>query len=146
MNTSAYTDINFFKSIQSTAENYNISISKVFRDLLDITSSKITKIKITGILTEYQHKDSYTRKVLHYCPDVNQFETYSEIRQKLKISVSKLAFIGFILFWNELLEKYEKTKNYKCPKLDLVNYESFRSEFKESLIYFKKRLNIIQIE
>ncbi len=142
MNTSAYADIKFYKKVTKAAGKYHLSISRIFRDLLDLTCRRISPALIKGMLTEYQRHKPESWERLHFCPNEEQIEVYSNIRQKLKISVSKLAFFGFLLFWEELLEIYETKTGIPLNENDISNYEEFKSTFTTFLPYIIKRLNI----
>ncbi|MBN1501649.1 MAG: hypothetical protein JW982_15935 [Spirochaetes bacterium] len=147
MNTSANVDLKFFSEICRAADEFNLSVSAVFRDIASLTIHRIKSEKVTGMITEYQDKNPGNWMTVHYSLHPDDIELFTIARQKYKISISKIAFIGFILFWHLLIEKYtNRDKNKSVSTLNLKsfldNYEEYKSNLIEKIEYFKKRINV----
>ncbi|MBN1499354.1 MAG: hypothetical protein JW982_04335 [Spirochaetes bacterium] len=140
MNTSAYVDGKFFDEIQKAAQEFNQSESKIFKDITEMAIYGIKSGQISGILTEYQDHNPERWEILHYDLNSEEIELFSTTRQKYKISISKLAFAGFLLFWKILLLKYADKLEKKYNIKNFCSYDKFCYVYSELILYFKKRL------
>ncbi|MBN1498882.1 MAG: hypothetical protein JW982_01890 [Spirochaetes bacterium] len=146
MNTSAYVDIVFYEEIVIAAQKFNLSMSGIFKDLMCIVLKEAIPGRITGKLTEYQNHVTAGWETLHYSLDSREVEIYSGSRQKLKISISKLAFIGFILFWKKLIKKYEKERGYQKTENIFSSYDKYIKKMGFLKPVFIKRLKLVKLE
>ncbi|MBN1499355.1 MAG: hypothetical protein JW982_04340, partial [Spirochaetes bacterium] len=104
--TSANMDGEVFDSINKTAAFYNIKSEKIFIDLITLLLNSANCSHILNLLTEYQDHSPKNWETFYYSLDENEIEIFSKARQKYKISISKLAFMAFVVFWKSLLLRY----------------------------------------
>ncbi|MBN1501107.1 MAG: hypothetical protein JW982_13180 [Spirochaetes bacterium] len=95
MNTSLNIDKNFHDEVKSTAVKFSKPGSAIIKDLLVLTINNVNCNHYRGKLTEYQDHQSCGWETLYYIVDENEVEMLGIARQKYKVSISKLAFIGF---------------------------------------------------
>ncbi|MBN1500274.1 MAG: hypothetical protein JW982_08965, partial [Spirochaetes bacterium] len=93
-NTSANVDGVFYDELYLASRQTGISSVKIFKDLIVMVISGSELGKITGVLTEYQDHSPERWENFYYSLNELEIEKFSKARQKYKISVSKLAFIG----------------------------------------------------
>ncbi|MBN1500348.1 MAG: hypothetical protein JW982_09335 [Spirochaetes bacterium] len=144
--TSANMDERFFVEIKNFSSRFNVLPETVFKDILLIVTEAAGCGRIIGVLTEYQDHVPEKWLTFYYSLDANEIEQYSSARQKYKISISKLAFIGFVLFWKALLFRY--SERLKIATIDII-YNSYGEYNKKVQIYaskFRIRMKIKQKE
>ncbi len=141
--TSANIDIDFACELNAASVKFQTSEMIIFKDIVDITIHEFNSGRVIGILTEYQDHSPENWETLYYSLDAEQIERFSKARQKYKLSVSKIAFIGFLLFWKILLLKYIERLKMSNFKINFHSYDNFRLKLHNLVIYFHKRLNII---
>ncbi|MBN1500853.1 MAG: hypothetical protein JW982_11885 [Spirochaetes bacterium] len=144
--TSANMDIIFFNKLNEASCLFDISCKTIFKDLIKTVKQNIHCKKISGILTEYQNHSPECWKKFNYSLDNNEIEIFGLLRQKYKISISKLAFIGFILFWELLMHKYKERLKLTIPKEIIFSYLKIQEKFKYLIPVFRKRLEISKLE
>ncbi len=144
--TSANVDYKFFNALSFAAAKYNKTQEQIFKDLVELVIQAIQCGHVTGILTEYQDHKPEHWETLYYSIDENEIEIFGTSRQKYKLSISKLAFIGFLLFWRLLLLKYMNKLFNSENCYDFNSYDEYRKLLSNYVVYFKKRLNLIQKE
>ncbi len=142
--TSANVDAVFHKEICMLQIRFHKSRSAILKDIIELTIAEIKCGRVKGILTEYQDHCPEKWETVYYTLDEEEIEIYSSARQKYKISISKLAFIGFLLFWRLLIQKYSETlfTNNQKIELSLINYEQYKTILNNFVKYFQKRLMI----
>ncbi|MBN1501317.1 MAG: hypothetical protein JW982_14250 [Spirochaetes bacterium] len=143
--TSANIDSFFLDNIITVSSRFRLSGSEIFKDLVQLTINQIKSKKTSGILTEYQDHKPENWKTLYYSLNTEEIELFTAARQSHKISISKLAFIGFLLFWKLLIFIY-KNKYLKKHEISLYSYIKYQKKLQNFIIYFKKRINLIQKE
>ncbi len=140
--TSANVDEKFFYEICLAAEKYNLTRNEIIKDIIKLTIKAIQSGRISGKLIEYQNHSPNDWETIYYTLDENEIELFSASRQKYKISISKLAFIGFILFWKQLIQMYSKNITKLLKDGFFINYDEYRKKMAYLVPYFKKRLCI----
>ncbi len=133
MHTSANVDGNVFDEIGSAAIKFAYTESKIFKDAAKLGAQAIKCGLVIGRLTEYQDHCPERWEKLDYSVSAEEIEFFTSARQKYKISVSKLAFIGFLFFWDVLMLKYADKLCRKVLKFELRSYEEYRKLFKEKM-------------
>ncbi len=144
--TSANMDGDFFDELNRVSDKFNISNEKIFKDLIDMISQSITCGLVKGMLTEYQDHCPERWETLYYSLSDEEIENFTKARQKYKVSISKLAFMGFVLFWRLLLLRYSERLKTSNLKEDFNSYVQYFTKCKIYTENFKKRLEIVQIE
>ncbi len=144
--TSANMDGNLFDQISEAGDQFNIQADTIFKDLLEITKQNIHSEHVYGLLTEYQNHSPERWEKLHYALNEEEIEKFGKMRQKYKMSISKLAFVGFVLFWELLMFIYKERLKESIPADFFCSYREVREKFESYIPYFTKRLNIIQRE
>ncbi|MBN1501744.1 MAG: hypothetical protein JW982_16410 [Spirochaetes bacterium] len=144
--TSSNIDENFFEELLNASQRFGRNRSIIFKDITSLAIHAVQCGHVSGILTEYQDHKPTAWKKLFYTVDENEIELFTISRQKYKISVSKLAFIGFLLFWHLLMQKYAKKLYGKKIEINLNSYNEYKQKMSEHIKYFKKRLNIVLLE
>jgi hypothetical protein len=144
--TSAYVDSCIYFEIQSISTKFGISNSKIAKDLILIAINSFNSGKVFGSLTEYQNHKPVSWERLYYQLNIDEAEFFSISRQKFKISISKLLFIGFSLFWKQLVYKYKNRISKVKIKIKMNSYDRFTLLYSDYISYFKKRFKIIKKE
>lgn len=142
--TTANIDSVFYLQLKTASKQFGHTEMKIFKDLINMTVYAAKCGLISDKLTEYQNHHPESWKTLYYSLTAEEIECFTKSRQKFKISISKLAFIGFLLFWRLLLLKYSE-KLYSV-EIDFNSYKKYSDKFTDLIIYFKNRLEIIQKE
>lgn len=140
--TSANVDGDFYDELENTAKNFNMHIDNIYKDLIAITKQNIHCEHVLGLLTEYQNHRPERWETVYYSLDTNEIEIYGKLRQKYKISISKLAFIGFVLFWDLLMYIYQERLKKQGAEELLFSYRKTREKFVKLVPIFIKRLEI----
>ncbi len=144
--TSANLDGDFYGELIDASNLFNIPESTIFKDLLDIVIKNNNCCHVYGLLTEYQNHAPETWEKLNYSLTEDEIEVLGKAKQKYKMSISKLAFIGFILFWELLIYSYKIRLKMNTAKDYSCSYITIKEKFKKLIPYFMKRLNIIKKE
>ncbi|MBN1498557.1 MAG: hypothetical protein JW982_00240 [Spirochaetes bacterium] len=140
--TSANMDGKFYDVINYTGCKFNISKEKIFKDLIKLLLKNAKCSAFTNILTEYQDHSPDHWETFYYSLSPEEIETFSKARQKYKLSISKMAFIAFVLFWKKLLNKYENVTESFKKKVTFNSYDSYFNKIQRYAVKFKKRLDI----
>ena len=145
MRSSLNVDISVFYSMNEISDHLNITMSDLAKEILFYTINTFNSEKTVGLLTEYQNHNPDQWKCLDY--NMNQYEadTFASARLKFRMSVSKILFIGFMLFGNIVVSLIKKRFGIKVKK-EAHSYEGLLNLYGHLLPYFKKRLNLIQKE
>lgn len=141
--TSANMDSDFYNDIFEASKEFNITEQQIFKDLLNLTTQNSNCGNISGILTEYQSHSPEKWETFYYSLNNNEIESFGKHRHKYKVSISKLAFMGFVLFWKLLIFTYLDRLKIPNRKIKFYSYSKY---YKKTIIYveqFKKRQNII---
>ncbi len=134
--TSANMDGDVFDNISDVSANFNISENTIFKDLIGLLINA-SKCELPIIrLTEYQDHSPERWETFYYSLDNDELEIFSKARQKYKISISKIAFIAFVLFWEELIFIYTE----RLSKSKEIFFFNSYVEFLEKKKYMKKNL------
>ncbi len=144
--TSANVDVDFYNELLTASERYDIRDNIIFKDLINLTKQHVKSDHVIGLLTEYQNHKPEQWEKLHYGLNEDEIENFSKMRQKYKISISKLAFIGFILFWELLMRIYEERLKPNIPQDFLYSYQKIKEKFQNLAPKFILRLKIVQKE
>ncbi len=142
--TSANLDGDFYDDLKELSELFSIHESTIFKDLIEITEQHFKCNHVYNQLTEYQNHSPERWEKLHYSLDQSEIEKIGKARQKYKISISKLAFIGFLLFWELLIFIYKERLKKSIDINFLDSYQEKREKFKKHIPYFLNRFNILQ--
>ncbi len=146
LKTSANVDAEFYKELVKASKRFNKTEEQMLKELICLAIQAFRCGHVKGILTEYQDHSPESWEKLYYSLDEEEIEIFGIARQKYKISVSKLAFIGFVLFWRLLLLKYEEKLDSIAVRYDFNSYDKYCSILKKFKEYFLIRLNILQKE
>ncbi|MBN1501326.1 MAG: hypothetical protein JW982_14295 [Spirochaetes bacterium] len=144
--TTANVDADFFDKICEISGLYGISESRIFKDLIKLTVKNNCRIRVFGILTEYQNHSPLLWKKLNYSLNPEEIEDFTIIRQKYKISISKFAFIGFLLFLDLLIFIYKERLKKPFNQKILNSYFEIQKKYTKLSNEFRIRLDIIQKE
>lgn len=143
--TSLYIDTRVLDNIMEISDNFNIDIAVIAKDLIKLSIKKA--YSFDGIkLAEYQNHESPGWDRLYYYLDDDEVDLFASARKELKFSVSKLLFVGFLLYLKDLIFRYEYRLKIRFYKTKLHNYAVFCEIFKYYLLVLKKRFRIIQNE
>ncbi len=137
-------DGDFFDKLNEASAELNISSQKIFKDLIDLISHAAKCGYITGMLTEYQDHSPERWETFYYSLEDDEIEEFMKVKQKYKISISKLAFMAFVLFWKLLLLRY--SEKLLKSKTKTNSYEECCQKFKIYEGKFKMRLEIQHLE
>lgn len=141
--TSAYVDTKVAEEIKQFAEENNKKVNRVIIDLIKLTIKSMKLCNISDYLTEYQNHKPNSWQRLNYYIENSDIDLIFKIRQHCKISISKLLFIGFLLFWNKLLKIYKKDKTISN---ELNSYAIIQFLYIEFINIYTKRFTFIQLE
>ncbi len=146
MNTSANVDGDFYDSIVQLSKITSVSVSDIYKEILKmmIKSSKLRYV--AGRLSEYQNHSPERWEKLHYSLNEEEIELISNARQNFKISISNLAFAGYLLFWNVIVEKLLKKSKKSNIENILRTYDEYKEKLANYCSYYKKRLKVIKKE
>ncbi|MBN1499728.1 MAG: hypothetical protein JW982_06225 [Spirochaetes bacterium] len=144
--TSANVDCDLYENLLKASVYYNLKSDIIFKDLIKISEKYIRQKQVLNRLTEYQDHSPEKWEILHYSLNMDEIEYYGQTRQKLKISISKLAFIGFILFWDLLMFSYKERLKISINRNFVYSYIEIKKKYLILIPYFIKRLDIIQKE
>ncbi|MBN1501302.1 MAG: hypothetical protein JW982_14175 [Spirochaetes bacterium] len=144
--TSANIDGYFYDQIRKAAAIFNINEKIIFKDLICIIITSADCGYITNSLTEYQDHSPQKWETIYYQLDAVEIETFLKARLKYKISISKLAFIGFVLFWNLLLYRYAERIKTSTNEIFSHSYFNFSNKYDHFKEYFEKKFKIIRKE
>ncbi len=144
--TSANMDGDFYDELYRAAENFNISSQNIFKDLIDMISQSTNCGLVTGMLTEYQDHSPERWETLYYSLSDDEIEFFTKVRQEYKVSISKLAFMAFVLFWKLLMFRYaERLIKFKV-KFNFNSYDQYYCKFENYKEKYRKRLEIVKKE
>lgn len=141
--TSANMDGSFFDSIIEKAELFKLTHQQIFKDLINLLLDSAGCEHVFNLLTEYQDHTTDRWETFYYTLDDREIEVFSIARQKYKISISKLAFMAFVLFWDTLLLRYSMRLTNKKTDYSQNSYTEITKKFQRYREKFIKRLNII---
>ncbi len=140
--TSANIDGEYFDELSKAAKIFHISENSIYKDLIELTKQNMHCGHLKGKLTEYQDHNPKRWETLYYSLNEDEIEIFGKLRQKYKISISKFAFIGFVLFWDLLMLIYKNRLKIIIPKDFWYSYGEFKEKIKILIPIFLKRLNI----
>ncbi len=141
--TSANVDVDFYDKLIVASEIFNITEDVIFKDLIQITKQYSNIGYVHGLLSEYQDHSPDSWETLYYSLNENEIEEYGKARMKYKISTSKLAFIGFCLFWELLIFMYKERLKKSIKKDFFYSYKKFKEKYLNHIEYYIIRLNIL---
>lgn len=146
MHTSASINSNFDSIISHYSHYYNISKSHIFIIIIKKIISNINCLPVKNILIEYQRNNGPINKKIDYYVDEKLYSKLILLRNKHRISISLLAFAGFLFFWDEIIESLDK--NQFSEKIITIfysiflSYVDFKSKYSEYCLYLQNRLGI----
>ncbi len=143
---SANVDGEFYDELREIGEILNLNPDDIYKDLIELTKQNMHCKHVTGLLTEYQNHSPERWETLYYCLNEDEIEVYGKLRQKYKISISKFAFIGFILFWDLLLYIYKERLKKNNFNVLFCSYRKIKEKFRKLVPIYLKRLGIPQKE
>ena len=148
METKFFTSLNSDSFVKMEIENfckkYNYSKNLVIINLIKEVINNFNSGAIVTALTEYQdHKPVSWSKIDYYLSSQDN-EIFGQARQKYKLSISKMLFIGFMLFWKKFV--YIFKERLKKTEISFGSYDEFRKKYFTLIEYFNKRMNFIKKE
>ncbi|MBN1499252.1 MAG: hypothetical protein JW982_03810 [Spirochaetes bacterium] len=146
LNTSANMDGYFYDEITIASKIHKIKSTLIFKDLIMMINDEICCGKISGMLTEYQNHPAERWETFYYSLNSEEIDILSNARHKYKISISKLAFMAFVLFWDALLFRYADRLKMTRSAIDQNSYVKNDNKYKCFTDIFTKRLQIKQKE
>ncbi len=115
--------LNIDADVKSIITNYSaisrISMSTIVKLLLKKVDKKYRKNPFMPGLIQYQrHTPDNGFEKLHYLLDRKEKDQFELMRARYKISISYLVLIGFLLFFDDLVNELSNLNNTDCVKLD----------------------------
>lgn len=135
-NTSVSVKYEIFEILKEFCNSYEVSRSKIIRKLLKKGLKKIDSIAVDSILVEYQERTGIKCRIMHYSVDPYLCKNLSKVRDRYRISISKILCASFFLFWESIVE--EITGENISDKFN--SYEKILKNSIPLIIYFGERL------
>ncbi len=139
--TSMNIDSTLMEQLDEICKQYGISRSDLIKLILKCVCKKYQVLKSATGLTRYQKQQKgHKWKCVRIDFSEEECALFFQTRFKYRVSVSKLLFIGFVLFLDEILEELNGNDKEKSPisnsytleRLDLLPY------MYEEVIFFGK--------
>ncbi len=141
-------NINFliFRKIELISKDLNISKATLIREIIKYTCLNYHARKNMNGLTRYQKSRKNTKwKCFRLKFSEDECRLFFKCRFLYRVSVSKMLFVGFILFLDEVVEKIKKGEISEKNIKKVNCYTSLRKELlifiKDEMILFKKYKN-----
>lgn len=135
--TTLYINNKVKEEIKKAAEQSGKSECFLIKEILKKVIFISKNSEIRNRLTSYQDKNNQQYEHFRYRLNDDEHKEFNNARQRLNISISKLLFIGFILFFKKIIKKYLK----KCSEKKWYNYTTINSLYKYLVIDFCKEIN-----
>lgn len=146
MRSTLNVDSSLFFYLMQQCENIDITLSDFAKEIISYTINSFNSGEVKGLLTEYQDHNPDEWKNLDYNLNDEEARIFGNARLKYKISISKMLFVGFLLFGEIVLSKIKKRLMVEDEKEKPHSYEEVLLFYNYLVPYFKKRLNITQKE
>lgn len=144
--TTANVDIFIYQKINDFVYDNNLKFSKIITDIILLTIELLgKKNNRCEKLSEYQNHESTGWEKAHYELDGKQVDIVLSARFRLRISISKLLYIGVLLFWREIV-KMILGEDEGMNEVILDSYPKIFQIYKNNIEDLKKRFKIIQKE
>ncbi|MBN1500613.1 MAG: hypothetical protein JW982_10675 [Spirochaetes bacterium] len=136
-----------YAELKSICSSYNISMSFLVKAVLKMVYANLEITADSSGLTRYQEKlPAKFWKCFHIEFSENECRDNFNCRGRYRISLSKLFFVGALLFLDKIIEELsgnsENKEKMKYSYTALVN--KFLKILKKEIIIFKK--NIVKLE
>ena len=128
------------QEINKAAEFYDVTRIYLVKKIIKKIDIFYNKIHIWGKLKMYQdHSPDKGWKCFHYQLSNEECDLFANVSHRLKISISKLILIGFVLFFKQILRKLEKRNNSEkiIYSYTLLNYKYYYI-VQKSVYYLEK--------
>lgn len=137
-------DVRILEQIRKFSKETALSQSEIVRKVLKKVVSSTTELKFSTGLNHYQdHTAEEGYKLIHINFDEDEIWMIKSASLRLKLSVSKMLFLGFIFWFKVLMKSMKKAGNKITSNLIdsytfLTNSIGFYSFFKYT--FLKERL------
>ncbi|MBN1500259.1 MAG: hypothetical protein JW982_08890 [Spirochaetes bacterium] len=112
LNTSIYIDIELLERLTIFSAALKIQLNSLITQILLKTAAHYKYNYRENRLIEYQENTGNQNFIpIHVKFTEMENEIFQEARFNYKISISKLLFLGFLLFFNEIAKKFKDKKN-----------------------------------
>ncbi len=143
LSTSINVKKDFMSELREISEKYHISISELIKRILHHVYRHLNKKIIINELTHYQKKDRKKRwKCFRIDFSENECTLNFKVRCKYRISLSKLLFVGFILFIEDVIAEIASSNNESDDKI----LNSYTAIIEKYWPLIQKELRIFEIE
>lgn len=140
MRTTLNADFAIIDKIIKCSKSYSISEEEIVKKCILKVCNYLINYK-RSCLREYQrHKPISGWVCYHYDLNEEENELFSKVSQQYKISISKMLFIGFILFFEGILSEFVEEKIILKIKKELKKI--FNGYYK----YCEKYQNLFRIQ